>query len=179
MYRSTTTISLIPIGTIQRAKGFQGEVIIALTSAVYAKLNCEFAFVYRDGLPIPFKIEYLKGNKDSFICKFFRITSEKDANNIKGATVAITTEEYQNLLQKQQEQDFSLDLLVGYTLHHPKLKTIGTITHVANNTANPLLYITANNKEVILPLVQDWIQNISVQNQSITMLFPEELLTLN
>lgn len=179
-YHTLTQLPLMPIGRVCRSKGYQGELVLHLDSGLFVQLQSTFVFLYLDGLPVPFRLEYCRGTRESFVLKLSRINDSESADRLRGVRVAISEDDYSELLEQQEDQGVSPDALVGFTVLHPSRPTaVGRIVHISDRSANPLFYIdTEEGREVLIPIVREWIKAVDIERRAIHMDFPLDLLDI-
>ena len=166
---------LIPYGSVRKTHGHRGEVVIDLAREELFDLDPKFLFVEIDGIPVPFQVESLRGDLSRLICCFTRVNGEEEANRLRGSRLLIPGDE-----KEETDDSESVPNVVGYTVRHPHIGTIGTVVDIDDTTTNILLLIqTADaGDEVMLPLVEEWITDIDEKKHIFTYDFPPSLLSL-
>lgn len=165
---------LRPYGTIRRTHGHRGDLVISVLTEELFQLDPHFLFAVVDEIPIPLEIEEMKGTKEQLIVTFSRIDTMNEAEKWVGKSVMIHDEEIPEHLELSQSS-----LLLGVRVLHPTLNHIGSIVHLDDSTSNLLLTIEgADSKDILIPLVEEWIISFDADKKELLLNFPQELLEL-
>lgn len=167
---------LVPYGTIRRAHGHQGALLLELHSEEIMDAEPEFIFIDIDGIPVPFRVEEMRGTRDQLITTVERIQSADDAARLRGQAVWIAAHE----APEMEEDHLSLHLLLGYKVMHSTGEVLGIITEIEDSTANLLLVISSEGSDepLLIPFVEDWITDVDTSQRQLTIDCPAELLHL-
>jgi len=166
------------LGIIARKHSYKGEVVIVIDSdepELYANLDAVF-IEYNNKL-IPFFVENIllqKGNQ--LRVKFEDIDTEKDAIDIlkRDAYLPLT------LLPKLEGDKFYYHEVIGFTIIDSNYGEIGKITSINDTTAQALFVIeTDTNKQILIPLIDNFIKEVDRENQIIKVETPEGLIQMN
>ena len=165
------------LGIIARKHSYKGEVVIVVDSdepELYA--NIDAVFVEYNNKLIPFFVENIllqKGNQ--LRVKFEDINSEEDAADIlKRDTYLPLT-----LLPKLEGDKFYYHEVIGFTVEDINYGKVGTITSINDNTAQALFVIKTENKEILIPLIDEFIKKVDRDNKLIIVDTPEGLIQMN
>jgi len=165
------------LGKIAKKFSFKGEVLIFLDTdepCQYQKL--ESIFVESDGDLIPFFIEKSSLHKNNFLrIKFEDITCEHQAEKLIGKDVYLPL----SMLPKLSEDKFYFHEIIGFTAQDLKYGDIGIITDI-NDTKTQAFFIITNNqkKEILVPLIDQFIEKIDKKQKTITLKTPPGLIDL-
>ncbi len=77
-----------------------------------------------------------------------------------------------------QEEKRSLNLLTGFQVSEQRRGSLGKIQAVIEIQNNPLIELLINEKEVLIPLQEDFIVHIDWKKRELTMQLPEGLIEL-
>ncbi len=168
---------LRPIGKTLKPHGINGEIVILLTCDVdLSDLSC--VIIEIDGIYVPFFIENVRPkSSDTDLVVIDGITDERSAavicnKDLYGLKSEISTSDI------NAEEGLYANDLIGYDLVANK-KNIGKISAIEDSTANCLFIIKkADGKECLLPIVDEFIDEINVEQQKVAMTVPSELLEL-
>lgn len=164
---------LVAYGRVRRTHGNQGEISVSLASSAWEELEPEFLFLLIDEIPVPYRVENIRGGGEQFIVGLGGIDSLTDAETLVGRQIQIHRDE---LPEDSSDMHLTLE---GFTLLSGNHEPIGTIVAIDATTANTLLLVTrGDDVEVTIPLVEEWITAIDAELHTITMDFPIELLNL-
>lgn len=90
----------------------------------------------------------------------------------------IGKEVYQPLssLPKLSGKQFYYHEIVGYEIKRYRRKSYGLIRSVNDQTAQHYFILVLNDKEVVVPIIKDWIIALDREEKVMTMQLPEGLL---
>lgn len=147
---------------------------MALSSPTYEEILPEFLFPVIDEIPIPYRVEQIRGSAEQLIIKLQELHNLCDAEPFVGCTLMVLKEE----LTVDEEADISK--LIGYTLLHESGEVIGEIVAIDSATVNTLLLVelAKNQKQIPIPLASEWLVDLNEQSQKLILNFPVELLNL-
>ncbi|WP_025842410.1 ribosome maturation factor RimM [Porphyromonas gingivicanis] len=170
-------LNLVTIGTLGRAHGIHGEINTRLTIDLpsileYTESQKLFLFIEIDALPVPFLLEsWRTKGEDVYLLKFEGIDSKEEAELYTNAPLLIESK-FLN-----EETEFSATHFVGFTLLDQEERKIGTIVEVDDSTLNTLFVVLRENtEEVWIPIADELVQYIDIEQQVISLQIPEGLL---
>jgi len=155
---SNSLSKLVSIGELIKPHGIKGELKILL-------FNEESKSLKND------QIVFLKNSKDSFLkykienviysmkknrIKFFEIDSIDSANKLRGYILSIPRSDFPEL----ENEEYYLNDLIGYTLLDKTNNNYGCVDDIFHFPANDVLSVSLNDKEYLIPIIDDIILNI-------------------
>lgn len=162
------------LGKITRTHALKGEVIIFLdvdTPGDYGDL--EAIFLEIKGQLVPYIIEELQIKGRKSILKLEDINSIEQAETIVNAPVWLPL----SALPELKGNQFYYHDVIGYEIHDISSGTrIGTLKAIYESTGQDLFAIDVDEKEVLIPIVDDFIHKIDRESQRIEVKLPEGLL---
>jgi len=164
------------LGHISRLHGFKGEIIAVFdTDRPEAYETLESVFLEDRGELIPFFIEGLSRNsKGHFILKFEEVDEESIAQKMVGKEIWLPLE----ALPKLEGKSFYFHEVIGFKMLHQD-ELIGHCMAVLDNSAQALFKVLdANEKEILIPAIDQFIDRIDREAGEIHLLLPEGLLEL-
>jgi len=165
------------LGKIAKKFSFKGEVLIYLdTDEPYQYENLESIFVEFGEDLIPFFIKKSSFHKNNFLrINFEDITSEEQSDKIIGKKIYLPL----SMLPKLSENKFYFHEIIGFTTRDIHHGNIGTITDI-NETKTQAFFIITNNqeKEILVPIVDQFIEKIDRKQKTITLKTPPGLIDL-
>lgn len=179
-----TSDLLIPIGYIAKTHGIKGELNVVFDSFFYSD-DLKFAVCEIDSIFVPFVIESSRGNSSTNrLVKFKDIDNAIQAKEFVGKTFYALKRELENFPEYREildnDENFYLSDLIGYSLLDPAGKRLGEIIGFNDDTQNFLLEIALNNgSEVYIPFVPEWITEFNHDPKSLKIDLPKGLLELN
>lgn len=154
------------VGKIVSKHGFKGNLNIHIESDYFDELNeGDYLFVIIDQKGVPFLIESLNTNKQ--IVKLQFVETEQAALELVGKEIAIPYSEDHLSPSDNQLQGF---ILTDQHHHH-----IGIIQGIETYPGHDMLIISCENREILIPLIEEWITNLDEESRTLQMTLPEGL----
>lgn len=171
---------IVPIGQLGRLHGVKGEINAFCTvDRDYLFRLAEskaplFLFVTLEGLPVPFRIEYLRNkDKEAFLIKFTRVNDKEAANALTNATFGIE----ERFLS--DEASFSAQFFIGFSVLNEHDIPLGIVADVDDSTANMLFTICdPDGREWLIPVADELITFVDAPGRRIGIKVPEGLTEL-
>lgn len=164
------------LGKIVRKHSFKGEVVIKLdTDEPELYQNMESVFVDLGNNLIPFFIEkslLQKGNQ--LRVQFEDMCSEEEADAVLKSDVYLPLD----LLPKLAGNKFYFHEIIGFKIVDLNYGLVGTIDGVNDKTAQPLFEVSNGDKEVFIPMIDDFIKKVDRENKTIEVETPAGLIEL-
>ena len=160
---------LISFGYVSRPHGYEGDIHITLERKIVSLKRDDFVFIHLQGQFIPYKITHLKGKTDAPVVGLEFIDTFEKAQDIVGSPVFTD----QEVLPEDSELSF-----LGYELIDAKIGSIGKVLDVQELPQQLMLTVSFQGEEKYIPLVDDFIDYISQENQEIWLNLPDGLLHL-
>ena len=165
------------LGKIVKKYSFKGELILKLDTdqpEIYENLNAVFLDMGKT--LVPYFIEsslFQKGNH-------MRIRFE-DVNSEQEAELLLKREAYLpiSLLPKLEGNQFYFHEVTGFDLEDVHFGKIGIISSINDSSAQPLFVVTTEHGEILIPMVDDFIEKIDRVNKKILVNTPEGLIDMN
>lgn len=161
------------LGKITRTHGLAGNVIMKLDTdqaKFYNKLDS--VFVEINGLLVPFFIEKQQWSRDNTKIVSFKNASLAMAEQTIGKNVFLPLTTLPVLKGKQ----FYYHEVLGFNIFDSDNVDCGTVREINDQTAQHYFILNLNNKEVIIPIIKDWILEVNREDKFIKMQLPEGLL---
>lgn len=166
---------VFPIGQIIKPHGIHGEMTFDITSDILNRDDIPFFIFEIDGILVPFSVEaYRYKSNTTGILQLEGVASEQEAKPFSGLPVYIQNE----YLEEVEDTAIELDYFVGFRLFDVVKGEIGVIQEVDQTTDNALFVIHKEDDELLIPVGDEYIQEIDHQLKTITVLLPEGLLDL-
>lgn len=164
------------LGKVVRKHSFKGEVVIKLdTDEPELYQNMDAVFLEAGNNFIPFFIEkslLQKGNQ--LRVQFEGFTTEEDADSIMKCGVYLPL----TLLPKLTGNKFYYHEVIGFTIEDANYGYVGSLAGVNDKTAQPLFVVENGDKEILIPMIDDFIKNVDRINKKIVVETPEGLIEM-
>jgi 16S rRNA processing protein RimM len=161
------------LGKITRRHGLAGNVILKLDTdqpELYNKL--ESIFVEINGLLVPFFIAKSSWSKNDALNIAFKNSSEALVDQSLGKSVYLPLASLPKLSGKQ----FYYHEIIGFDILDENGKECGVIRSVNDQTAQNYFVTNLDGKEVVIPIIKDWILEVNREERFIKMQLPEGLI---
>ncbi|MFT4521217.1 MAG: 16S rRNA processing protein RimM [Bacteroidia bacterium] len=163
-----STGPIAKIGDIVKTHGFDGRLKLIISTSSEYNLK-EPIFIFFDNKPVPFFISNFSNSDPAII-------SIDDITEVEHAKVFVGKEVFQCIDEQADEEEFNL---IGFMVNDEDDALIGIIMDVHEQAHHPLLIVqTTDHKEVMIPLVEEFIISLDHNSKTIHMDLPEGLLEL-
>jgi 16S rRNA processing protein RimM len=158
-------------GKINKTHGVNGELNCAIDADTIDR--AEYMVLDMDGIFVPFFISNIRvKSSNSVLLTLEDIETETDARNLVGKDI------YLPIHLMSDEDMLSYEYFVGFTVVNGDEK-LGEISFVDDQTVNILFGITAEDGDILLPAVEDFIMEVDNENKILYTNYPIELVELN
>lgn len=164
------------LGKIAKKFSFKGEVLIYLdTDEPGLYENMESVFVELHNHLVPFFIEKSSLHKNDFLrVKFEDVDSEDAADEIMGCELYLPL----SFLPKLEGNKFYFHEVIGFQIEDQRLGIVGTIVSINDSTAQPLFEVLHDEKEIFIPMIDQFLVKIDRKNKKVIMDLPEGLVEI-
>ena len=164
------------LGKITRKFSFKGELIIFLDTdspSTYYDLKKVYVKEYDSYLPY-FISEISKYKNNNIRVKFEDVENESMASDLINKEIFLPIGE----LPKLDGKKFYYHEVNGFQVEDIRHGKIGEIKYINDQTPQHLFVINSNDKEVLIPINDDFILELDRINETIKMDLPEGLLKI-
>lgn len=164
------------LGYIKRAHGLQGELEAVLDTddpQTYRKKESVWIELHKS--LIPFFIEHIAIKGKSAILKFKNIDTRDQFEPLVGCAIWLPLTDLPPISDPHK---YYFHELTGLTAIDQKKGAIGVITHVMDNLKQPVLVIQQGEKEIMLPVIDEFVKRIDRSNRQLHIECPEGLIEL-
>ena len=164
------------LGKIVKKYSFKGELLVKLDTddpEIYTEM--ESVFVEKHNNLIPFFIERSSLHKSELLrVKFEDINGDEDTDSLLRCDLYLPLE----FLPKLTGNKFYFHEIIGYTVEDINFGKVGVITGVNDSTSQALFEIDRNGKEILIPLIDDFIKNVDKENKMMQLDVPIGLIDI-
>jgi len=166
------------LGFITKKHGFKGDISIKLNGENITDYNnLEYIYIEINAQLIFYKIEHSCLQKDIFLkLKLEDVNNEQLAKDLIKRNVYVPKKD---VTIKRNNIFFNFDI-IGFIIQDKMQNNIGFIHEI--NTLSPqpiLIVINEKKKEIMIPLVDDFIISVNKKNKIITVDLPIGLIDMN
>lgn len=160
------------LGNISRRHGLKGNVILRLdTDQPEYYQNLESVLIEINGLLVPFFIQSAVWSRGNSLNVLFQNTPETVLDQIMGKTVWMPLSTLPPLSGKQ----FYYHEVTGFEILDQHDESCGFIYGVNDQTAQHYFVTRMDAKEMVIPIIKDWILEIDRTDRKIQMKLPDGL----
>lgn len=160
-------MELAYVGYFSKTHGVKGQLILRVEHD-FLEDDIKALFIETTAGKAPYFIKEIKENKSGFIVSLEDLDAVEKARLLTGKKVFIDAQ-----FLSPEEEDFNW---LGYELIDKHHGSIGNISDVTDNGQQILITINFNGKEIMLPLVEDFIERIDEAGKKLFFNAPEGLI---
>ena len=175
---------IVKIGSFLKPHGIKGEINFEADYEIdIQSLKCIILKV--DGINVPFFVKSVRPRSVySYLVSIDGIDSELSAKAICNENVYALTADVADFIEQPDGDDgrFYLSDLIGFALIIGNDNHIGKIIDYDDTTDNVLLIVSPEsdpNEKILVPVADDFIEEIDAPSKTIKMNLPEGLIDLN
>jgi len=166
----------ILLGRITKIHGYEGAVTVKLEKTLSGNIPAmEWVFLEIEGIPVPFLISQQEDAGTGKINLIFDgYESIEKVSEFTGCRVFLSAGTDYELIPED------LESISGFSVVTAERELIGFIKEVIRNPGQWLLNIVDNdNREILIPLHEDFIIEVDQERKTIIMSLPEGLTDIN
>jgi len=163
------------LGKITKKHGFKGNLILHLeTDEPELYQNMESVFIETNGMLVPFFFETIgPHSKNKLLVKFEDLTPE-EAEKLVNRSVWLPLD----TLPELKDDAFYYHDIIGYKVIDSQKGEIGFIKNVNDSGVQALFEIDFDGKQILIPVVDDWILEVNKDEKFIRIETPNGLIEL-
>lgn len=167
---------LFRLGKIVRTFGSKGELMLQVEAEEFAGIKkLESVFVELNHNLIPFFIESLQSRpKNQFLVKFMDIETVEDADELTGCQAYAP----KSLLPAAKKKKIISNDFSGYAVIDSVHNEVGVLRELLEMPQQTLMAIEKEGKEILIPVVEEFILDIDHKKKIIYTQTPEGLIEL-
>jgi 16S rRNA processing protein RimM len=163
---------MVKIGFFNKLNGYKGEVMLILEGIDFSSLKKQkFLFVELEGIPVPFFVENVLEKSGNAVVKFEDVNDSEYAKRLLNNPVFI---EAKGRMKKPVVAAGTE--LIGYEVIDANYGNIGVIQKVEEYPQQLIATCLVNNKEVLIPLNESFLNEINDDEKKVFLTLPEGLL---
>ncbi len=164
------------VAKISKLYGSEGEAVLNLLSTFPESISLdEPIFIKVNSLNVPLYFEkFERRGRTGAIVKFADIDTERRITEFVGSDLLLAQE------NEDVSDEFFMEDLIGFRVEiiTDKEPLRALLSDYIDNDINPLFEIQINEREALIPAVEEFIHSIDFDNQIIRFSLPEGLLEL-
>jgi 16S rRNA processing protein RimM len=165
------------LGHVAKLQGYKGEISIHLDVDNPEKYkNLESVFVEINNLLTPFFVSKIELRQKNFAhVKFDGVDTDEKARKLLGKELFLPAV----LLEASEEDEFYIHELTDYLVIDETFGVVGKIIQIIEMELNPLMEISNERGEVLIPLQKEIIKKIDKEKMELHITTPEGLIEIN
>lgn len=169
--------ALVTVGTVARAHGLAGQVVVAGHNAAVSDRFRSGATLHTrlEGAPRVLVVTHATPFQARWLVTFDGVTGRDAAERLRGADLRVPVDS----LPALPDGAFYHHALVGCEVHTTSGRSIGRVARVEGDGGQSVLVVAADGHEVLIPLVEALCPVIDPEHGRIVVDPPEGLLDLN
>lgn len=162
-------MELTEIGYFSKTHGIKGHLILKSEADFYFE-DVTALFIETAGSKAPYFISEIKEIKNDLVVLLEEVSSVEKAKLLTGKKVFVDSQ--------LVEEAVGAEDWAGFEIIDSELGSLGTITEMSDNGVQVLASIRYKDKDVILPMVEDFIERIDEAAKKIYYKAPDGLVQL-
>lgn len=163
------------LGTINKLHGYKGELLAYLDTDEPAKYkSLDSVFVDLDGELVPYAIENIRyKDNNNVVIKFSGVDIEQAKDLIKTSLFLPLS-----MLPPLTGNNFYYHEVIGFKVVDKQHGCIGNCTDFLETGKQSVMQIDNDGTEIMIPVVDDFIESVDRDNKTINIIAPEGLIDL-
>lgn len=124
---------------------------------------------------VPFFVEYIRQTPNTFIIKFLNTDSSSQIPLLIGAEVYLPLSELPVLKGKKK---FYFHEIIGFSVIDKRLGNLGNVKEVMDHLKQPVMVISAGEKEILIPIIDEFLIEVNRDTKEILVNTPEGLIDI-
>jgi len=163
------------IGKLHKPHGINGEISFGFTTDVFDRTESPYWVLEMDGILVPFFVEsYRFKSSETVLVKLDGIDSEMQVRELSGKEVFYPA----RFAEKEEPNQDDWNFYIGFNVFDEEVGHIGEITEVDDSTLNVLFKLSKDDKEILMPVAEEFFTEIDIENREMHVSLPEGLLDL-
>jgi len=164
------------LGYVKKTNGIKGavEVVLDVDDARKYKKKESVLLLIKNNLT-PFSIVEFSIRPKTILFRFKEVTTPEEAQNLIGTSLYMPLTELPALKGKNK---FYYHEVIGFTAVDVNLGTIGMVKDIIDLTAQPVIQIMQGEKEILIPMIDEFIVDVNKTTREFIMETPEGLVEM-
>lgn len=173
------TEQYVSIGFTKKSYGSHGELKASVEDRYLQDfMRSEVIFLNVQNKPLPFFIEKVRAGTD-LILKLEDVNSPDEAKRYTSAEMFLRKSDLIEPAGSSDEDDeITFDMLVGFEMFDAERGKLGPILEVQEYTHHDIAVVAFEGREILIPLHEELIESVDLDEKKITLQLPEGLLDL-
>ena len=170
-----TLNDIVEIGDFNKPHGISGEISASFLCDTEDIEAFSCLIVSQDGIFVPFFVENARQKNDhTSLIKFDGIDSDKEVKQFTGKKIYVLKSE----VSEEDDEYQDAYSFIGYSIVDDKGTLIGEIADIEDSTDNYLFIVKQNERELFIPIADEFITGINDETKTLSMILPQGLLDM-
>lgn len=168
---------LVKIGRFAKPHGVKGEIALVTSFDFFDEMEEEpYVVCELEGIFVPFFVEEYRYKTDTtMLLKLENLNSDEAVKPFTNCEVYIPLEKVEDA---GVDSGISWDHFVGYQVHDKERGYLGVVEDVDDSTLNVLFKVAYQSKELLIPVVEDFIVGMDHDEKKLFLSVPHGLFDL-
>ncbi len=166
------SLKMVPVGKIVRAHGIKGSIKVYPYGDTFRFSKKGDRFFIGTSPPQELTLVKIQPQKNCWILTFREIRDRNTAEELVGKEITLP----ENLLPELDSNEYYYYQLIGMEVKTKEGEYIGIIKNIIETGANDVYVVEYENKEVLIPALEDVVINVDIENKVMTVDLPEGLM---
>ena len=163
------------MGKVVKTHGLKGEMTLKVEADdPSAYLDMKHFFLEINKVLTPFFVEKITMSGDKFFISIQDVKTIEAAQHLVGKTVYLPLK----MLPKLSGKQFYYHEIVGFTVVDTEKGELGPVTEVLEYPTQAILQVMKDKKEILIPILDQVIQNVDRDKRILTITAPEGLIDM-
>lgn len=168
-------LEYVKVGKSKKPHGVEGGLRMHIEENMIGEvMNAEVLFLLVDGREAPFFVDLIV-NDSPLVIKFEEVDSREDAFRLVNKEVFMRKTDIQEVVESEVPGFRQME---GFTIEDTQIGIIGAIEQIVELPEQLMAIINKEGTDVLIPLNDQFIQDIQAEEKKIIMDLPEGLLDL-
>ena len=161
-------------GVLTKLKGFKGEIHFKAETFIEETEEIKAVHLMIGKHLAEYKVERLILHGEKGVVKFEGVNTEQEAQALLKFKMYLPSADFPDL-----NEDGNVLELLNYKVYDKEKGYLGEVSEINDSTAQTLITVKNNRTEILIPLVDQFIESIDTEKKEIHVDVPAELLSLN
>ena len=162
-------MNLISVGYFSKVHGLKGELVLKV-SQDFNDEETKAIFIEHQGSKAPYFVSEIKNTPNGLIVALEEVQNIEQARALIGKSVFV---EEKLLIQSEEDSEW-----IDFEVSDVNYVLLGRVISSSDNGVQTLLYLMYKNKELILPLVEEFMVEVNTEHKTLLYKAPEGLIDL-
>lgn len=167
---------MVSIGFCKKPHGIGGELKVQI-EAEYLEdfLHAEVIFIEMGGKQVPYFVENIRSGNEILI-KLEDVNSREAASPLAAKEIFLREKDLSP--EEEDEEDFDYQDFIGFQIIDTEAGMIGEIENIIEYPQQMMAVLQYQGREILIPLHENLIHDINIEDQTLLMNLPIGLLDL-